>query len=66
LLAPGAIARRPLVDRIGALKIPVTFAYGDNDWMSVDGGSEAVQKLEEAGNRDAHVYVIKNAGHHRA
>mmetsp|Transcript_40556 Transcript_40556/g.160866 ORF Transcript_40556/g.160866 Transcript_40556/m.160866 type:complete len:314 (-) Transcript_40556:1418-2359(-) len=34
ILEPGAWARRPLVDRLPKLKIPVSFIYGDKDWMS--------------------------------
>jgi len=33
LLAFGAQARLPLEHRIDLLKIPVTFVYGDQDWV---------------------------------
>ena len=33
LLAFGAHARLPLEHRIDQLKIPVTFVYGDQDWV---------------------------------
>lgn len=33
LLLPGAIARKPLYERLPKLKMPVTFMYGDEDWM---------------------------------
>ncbi len=33
LLAFGAQARLPLEHRIDQLKIPVTFVYGDQDWV---------------------------------
>ncbi|PCH41364.1 alpha/beta-hydrolase [Wolfiporia cocos MD-104 SS10] len=64
LLAPGAHARRPLVDRIAALKIPITFVYGDHDWMDPDGGTQAVENLRQAGNGDGKMYIIPHAGHH--
>jgi len=64
LLAPGAYARMPLVDRVAALKIPVTFVYGDNDWMDVNGGRDAVENMRRAGNPDGRLHVVKNAGHH--
>lgn len=64
LLAPGAYAHRPLVDRIDALKIPVTFVYGDHDWMDPEGGAIAVEKLRQAGNGQGRMYVVPNAGHH--
>ncbi|EKD00988.1 hypothetical protein A1Q2_04675 [Trichosporon asahii var. asahii CBS 8904] len=64
LLAPGAYARMPLVERIAGLSVPVTFAYGDNDWMDVKGGNDAQERLREAGNADVHVKVVSGAGHH--
>ena len=34
ILAPFAYARKPLVDRLsGVGETPVTFLYGDYDWM---------------------------------
>ncbi|KAF6762565.1 abhydrolase domain-containing protein 4 [Ephemerocybe angulata] len=64
LLEPGAHARMPLVDRIGALKIPVTFVYGDHDWMDPLGGMQSVEKLRQSGNGEGKMYIINNAGHH--
>ncbi|KAI0723029.1 alpha/beta-hydrolase [Earliella scabrosa] len=64
LLAPGAHARRPMVDRISALKIPVTFVYGDHDWMDPEGGKESVERLRQAGNGFGRMYMIPHAGHH--
>ncbi|WWC65600.1 uncharacterized protein I303_108220 [Kwoniella dejecticola CBS 10117] len=64
ILAPGAYARIPIVDRINRLKVPVTFMYGDNDWMDVDGGHASVKALKEAGNLNARCHVVPKAGHH--
>ncbi|OSX60332.1 hypothetical protein POSPLADRAFT_1058506 [Postia placenta MAD-698-R-SB12] len=64
LLAPGAHARRPLVDRVANLKVPVTFVYGQQDWMDPDGGAEAVENMRQAGNGDGKMYIIPHAGHH--
>ncbi|GLB33551.1 putative alpha beta-hydrolase [Lyophyllum shimeji] len=64
ILAPGAHARLPLVDRISALKIPVTFVYGDHDWMDPEGGRQSVENLRQAGNGKGRMYIISNAGHH--
>jgi len=64
LLAPGAHARKPMVDRIDKLKIPVTFVYGDHDWMDPNGGYESVRRLKSAGNHEAKTYIVPNAGHH--
>lgn len=64
LLAPGAFARDPVINRIhrvgrGVISeeegktiretgIPVVMMYGENDWMDVGGGLAAEQKLKEA------------------
>ncbi|KAL0070934.1 hypothetical protein AAF712_002155 [Marasmius tenuissimus] len=64
ILAPGAHARMPLVDRISALKIPVTFVYGDQDWMDPEGGADSVEALRKAGNGQGKMYIVNNAGHH--
>ncbi|KAF7981590.1 hypothetical protein HWV62_32638 [Athelia sp. TMB] len=66
ILAPGAHARRPLVDRVGALPswMPVTFVYGDHDWMDPQGGERAVENLRLAGNGQGRMYIVPNAGHH--
>ncbi|WVF68893.1 hypothetical protein IAT40_003666 [Kwoniella sp. CBS 6097] len=59
ILAPGAYARIPIVDRIAKLKVPVTFM-----WMDVEGGRASVEALKEAGNDKASCHVIPKAGHH--
>ncbi|KDQ29087.1 hypothetical protein PLEOSDRAFT_1063846 [Pleurotus ostreatus PC15] len=64
LLAPGAHARSPIVDRIDKLKIPITFVYGDHDWMDPQGGVQSVENLRQAGNGQGKMYVISHAGHH--
>ncbi|KAF8579332.1 alpha/beta-hydrolase [Ramaria rubella] len=64
ILAPGAHARMPLVDRVAPLKIPVTFVYGEHDWMDPEGGVKAVEKLRAAGNADARTCIVPGAGHH--
>ncbi|KAG7097179.1 hypothetical protein E1B28_004553 [Marasmius oreades] len=64
ILAPGAHARMPIVDRISPLKIPVTFVYGDQDWMDPEGGADSVEALRQAGNGQGRMYLINNAGHH--
>ncbi|KAH0839731.1 Alpha/Beta hydrolase protein [Lanmaoa asiatica] len=64
ILAPYAYARMPLVDRVSALKIPITFVYGEHDWMDPVGGLQALQNLRLAGNENGRMLVIPNAGHH--
>lgn len=34
ILAPGAWAHDPLEERLMQLKVPVTFIYGEYDWMN--------------------------------
>ncbi|KAF8529215.1 alpha/beta-hydrolase [Hysterangium stoloniferum] len=64
ILAPGAHARMPLVDRVADLKIPVVFVYGEHDWMDPVGGLKAVENLRAAGNDNAETVIIPGAGHH--
>ncbi|KAI6105488.1 Alpha/Beta hydrolase protein [Pisolithus sp. B1] len=64
ILAPFAHARMPLVDRISALKMPITFVYGEHDWMDPVGGLQSLQQLREAGNHFGRMFVIPSAGHH--
>jgi cardiolipin-specific phospholipase len=32
--------------------------------MDPEGGAESVKKLKQAGNENAKMYIVKNAGHH--
>ncbi|WVQ75218.1 hypothetical protein IAR50_004830 [Cryptococcus sp. DSM 104548] len=64
ILAPGAYARIPILDRVSRLSVPVTFMYGDNDWMDVQGGYDSKKALAEAGNDKCDVHVVPKAGHH--
>lgn len=64
ILAPGAYARRPMVDRIEGLKMPMSFLYGEHDWMDVRGGKEAVKRLRKRGNIKTSCFVVPNSGHH--
>ncbi|KAJ7179359.1 alpha/beta-hydrolase [Mycena filopes] len=54
----GEYCHRPMVDRVAALKIPVTFVYGDHDWMDPQGGETSL------GNGQARSYIVNDAGHH--
>jgi len=66
ILEFGAYARMPLVERITKLPkgLPVTFVYGDQDWMDPAGGFESVERLRQAGNPNGKMYIIPDAGHH--
>lgn len=69
VLAPGALARLPLLDRLpGKLYgIPTLWMYGDNDWMKKEAGSHCVDEINKLAKADEpkSVYkVVENAGHH--
>lgn len=61
VLMSGAYARRPLVDRFEYVKCPVTFLYGDRDWMTKEVAIDICKKLDK---KDWNVVVVENAGHH--
>lgn len=68
ILAPMALAREPMVDRVATgLKCPSLWLYGDMDWMNQHAGFEAVKRLQKLGKgaaTDAHFSIIERAGHH--
>ncbi|CDK26413.1 unnamed protein product [Kuraishia capsulata CBS 1993] len=67
ILAPGAVARLPLLDRLpGKLKIPSIWYYGDHDWMSKSDGRLIVKEINEASEdgKLAKYRILSNAGHH--
>jgi len=64
ILSPGAHARMPLVDRIAALRMPISFIYGEYDWMDPVGGITSIDNLKAAGNENARMYIVPRAGHH--
>ncbi|KZO94791.1 alpha/beta-hydrolase [Calocera viscosa TUFC12733] len=64
ILAPGAYAYYPIVNRIQSVKVPVAFVYGDHDWMDPAGGLASIEKLKKAGNREGRIYIVPGAGHH--
>ncbi|ODV62408.1 alpha/beta-hydrolase [Ascoidea rubescens DSM 1968] len=74
VLSAGGVPRCPLIDfkenRIKYLTCDTTWIYGENDWMDVRGGFEAMKLLNnkvvnESGRTiTANVKIVKNAGHH--
>lgn len=67
LLAPGADARHPLIERgIHKLRCKMLWCYGDQDWMDVKGGQLCSRILNYMA-RDSNissVCEIPNSGHH--
>lgn len=55
-----------MVDRLAPLPLtlPISFIYGEHDWMSVDSGRDAVRCLKTAGNLGGTCFVVPHAGHH--
>jgi pimeloyl-ACP methyl ester carboxylesterase len=47
LQAPGAWAHAPLQERLAELKVPVTFIYGEHDWMQPAAGKALADKLDQ-------------------
>lgn len=60
VLESGAYARRPLVDKLPKVQVPVRFLYGDRDWMDWK-GAEAVGKTMKV---ETGIDRLDDAGHH--
>ena len=63
----GMFAVNPLEteDRLGNpdFPVPVSFFYGDIDWMDVKGGQRVVDNNKFKGTK-SHVYIVTNSDHH--
>ncbi|KAF9916703.1 hypothetical protein BX616_003060 [Lobosporangium transversale] len=60
ILAPGAYARWPLMNRMKDIKMPTVFLYGESDWMDY----KAAEKARKTMNVPTALMRIPNAGHH--
>ncbi|KAG0375516.1 hypothetical protein BGX24_008977 [Mortierella sp. AD032] len=60
ILAPGAYARWPLMDRLRDLTMPTAFLYGESDWMDY----RAAEKARRTMTVPTVLMRIPNAGHH--
>ncbi|KAG0002317.1 hypothetical protein BGZ79_003185 [Entomortierella chlamydospora] len=60
ILAPGAYARWPLMDRLCDIKMPTVFLYGESDWMDY----RAAEKARKNMTVPTVLLRIPNAGHH--
>mmetsp|Transcript_98105 Transcript_98105/g.280791 ORF Transcript_98105/g.280791 Transcript_98105/m.280791 type:complete len:169 (-) Transcript_98105:87-593(-) len=68
MLSPGAFAKRPLIDRIPELnpKIPITFIYGDRDWMDIRPAQRIKRRLAQdpvSAGRVVRCFELEEAGH---
>lgn len=59
ILQSGAYARRPLCDKLPHVTRPVTFLYGDRDWMDWKTAMELQRSMKMAT-----VCIVEDAGHH--
>ncbi|SCW00832.1 LAFE_0C12992g1_1 [Lachancea fermentati] len=66
ILAPGVLARLPLLSRVpGNLKCNSFWMYGSNDWMSKEAGSVMVREIKNSNTASQADYaVVSDAGHH--
>lgn len=65
LLAPGVLARYPLLSRVPQqIKVDSLWLYGENDWMSKEAGKTIVSEINNRGIVKADYAIISNAGHH--
>ncbi|KAF9172109.1 hypothetical protein BGX21_002885 [Mortierella sp. AD011] len=60
ILAPGAYARWPLMDRLRDIKMPTVFLYGESDWMDY----RAAEKARKNMTVPTVLLRIPSAGHH--
>lgn len=63
LLAPIAQPRVPIAPIVEALDMPVTYVYGETDWMNPTYGSASAERLRDRG-KDAACSVIPGGGHY--
>eukprot|EP00163_Fabomonas_tropica_P034727 TRINITY_DN976_c0_g1_i2.p2 TRINITY_DN976_c0_g1~~TRINITY_DN976_c0_g1_i2.p2 ORF type:complete len:185 (+),score=1.07 TRINITY_DN976_c0_g1_i2:1151-1705(+) len=59
ILGDRAFAKRPLINRLHALRVPTLFMYGAQDWMDCQAGREASATLAVPNE----VLIVPNAGH---
>jgi len=61
LLLPAAWPVEPLLPRLNKMRIPITFIYGDRDWMNMRGGAVLPEVLGH--KQTIKVIQLENAGH---
>ncbi|GME96738.1 unnamed protein product [Ambrosiozyma monospora] len=67
LLAPGALAKLPLIKRLpDKIKVPSLWLYGDIDWMNKHAGYKMCKEINKSGDKSnkAKFRLIQEAGHH--
>lgn len=68
ILEPFAFARSPLESRLSGLSVPVTFIYGESDWMDRKAGQRALDSIKKSrkilSEGDCRLVEIPQAGHY--
>lgn len=64
LLAPGAFARWPLAERAKDISCETVWVYGQDDWMDLSGGVEAVEEIKRSTGTAPPMHIVEGAGHH--
>eukprot|EP00884_Botryococcus_braunii_P004708 jgi/Botrbrau1/14238/Bobra.0381s0002.2 len=68
LLAPFAWARHPLEGRLHELRVPVSFIYGETDWMDPKTGQRVCKAIRDSrgplSESDLQVSIVPDAGHY--
>jgi abhydrolase domain-containing protein 5 len=68
ILMPFAFARSPLEIRMAELTVPVSFIYGESDWMDRQAGHRAIDSIKARrptlNDGDCKLVEIRNAGHY--
>ena len=63
ILAPGAWPRRPLLERAGALAVPISLVYGAHDWCDYRDGEKLAASMRARGI-PATLARVPRAAHH--
>ena len=50
-------------DRLGSAPFPISFYFGDRDWMPKEGCKEILEFNKYCGTH-SHIYIIPNSDHH--
>jgi pimeloyl-ACP methyl ester carboxylesterase len=66
ILAPIGQARTPIADVLGRLPehVPITFVYGEHDWMTPSSGAWVTKNMRDAGRTNVECHVLPDAGHY--
>ena len=64
LLGPIAQPRQPIAPLVEALACPVSFIYGEHDWMQPASGANVARRRLAAGKGASCVVVPGSAGHY--